>query len=185
MSSTSYCLFAADLSAVLDLWKRRAFDPIVAANRRGRLAAVLSAKAAGVDGQRALFDALVEDIASARLWDAPANALAEVFSALARIAKRKELELAALDGRAPFAYPPELLDEPSVEHAGGHAGLVVWLHEPGQVKAAQAALEGALELPVGAFPAADPALWRDLCEALAPVLDAATRPGGALLALRQ
>jgi hypothetical protein len=148
--STTVSLFALDLGRAFTEWRRLPAAPMAQA--------------------RLAFDALVERHAAARLFDAPLVTLTDVCAALARAVQKPALELDELD-ESPPAYPPEL-------HADTHdigVGLRIWLPKPqllGGAAAAAAQLGGAAA-PSGA----DAALWADLAEAVAELLEAAAKPG--------
>jgi hypothetical protein len=152
---------------------------------RGQPAARLLRTVATPLARRA-WDAILEDRAAAALYDAPALALGEVFAAIAQVSHRRDLEAMRLDEAAEPAYPPELLEPPGASgplSVGGHITYVVWMG-PAEAQAARAALISAISLPVGAFPTKEPTLWRDLAEALIPVLEAAARARHSLVATR-
>lgn len=181
-SSRALSLFAVDLGAATEIWRQRAHDEIVNVAPRGRLASLLSA--GDEPHRRDVFDAIVEDLAEAALWDAPVQILADAFASLAKVSRRSELELDRLDAEAAPAYPAELLDLPFVERADSANGLVILCGDAALLEAGARAVRKALELPVGAFPTTEPQLWRDLLEALPAILAAAAQPGFALLAQR-
>jgi len=155
MTGATVTLLAVDLADAERRWRRETLaervaavpggrlataarlEPVVAAARRGPLAQVAAALPALE--ARGLFDALVEDLAAAAIHDAPFSALAEVCDKLARAAKLRALELAALEA-APLAYPAELRAEPRPDTADGRAAFVIWL-DGGRLADARAAAE--------------------------------------------
>lgn len=195
-------LHAANLGAVIQDFRTRPLDHFLTKAPRGRLAAVLSAPLDGVIvdgsrvaakalagvgalGRRAIFDALVEDLALASVFDAAAPALAEVMAAAAKLAGREELAAARLDADAAPAYPPELLaDAPGAVAQDNRIGLVTWLSDATLAGAAAVAVRKLLEHPPDAFPSADPSLFRDLAESLVPVFRHAATAGHAVVAQR-
>jgi hypothetical protein len=106
-------LFAVALDDVLAAWRRAPLAELVADRPSGRVAATLrlpglaaadlglpAARAAQDAGDaRELFEALLDDRAAARLFDAPVEALA---------AAARALGVRPLDDDAPPAYPAEL-----------------------------------------------------------------------------
>lgn len=194
-------LFGVDLAAVHEGWRTRTIDELIVARPRGRVASLLAGPLDGVivdggraapaalggvtpESRRAVFDALVEDMAAVAVFDVPAPALTDVFGALARLSGREELLAARLDAGATAAYPSELLQEPFVEHATSGAGLAAWISNPALGAAAHAAARKAVDLPAGSFPTAEPTIFLDVAEALVPALAVAARVGGALVALK-
>ena len=173
-------LFAVDLTLATDIYRRRAFADVLARAPRGRVASLLA------DDEephpRDLFDAVIEDLAVAAVWDADATVLGDAFASLAKVTRRPELELKALEAHAAPAYPADLLDTPFVERPDSTSGLVILLGDPAPLEAAALAVKRALELPLGAFQTQAPQLWRDFLEALQPVLLAASSGGNSLLA---
>jgi hypothetical protein len=202
-SPRAITLIAVAEKDVADAWRTRPLDELAAARPRGRLAALLAGEidgmivdgtrpgqlalaALGAPGRRRAWDALVEDLARAALHDAPAPALTDAFAALAKVAGRPELAAARLDGAADPAYPDELLEPPGASGPISIGGKVAWVRWAAGVDAhaLAAAARQLLGLPAGAFPRASPELWRDLIEALAPLLKEAAEPGVSLLASR-
>jgi hypothetical protein len=148
LAGATVSLFAVDLALAHRRWRSIAIDDALLLRPGGRLAtlglrggppAELAAGLLPLEA-RALFEALVEDQADASLHDAPFSALAEVCARLARAAKNRGLELAALEA-APLAYPAELQREPARETADGRAALVTWLEGPRLAHAARALAE--------------------------------------------
>jgi hypothetical protein len=174
-------LFAVDLAQASDIHRRGAHADVLVRAPHGRTASLLSGDE---PHPRELFDAVVEDLAAASLFDAPAAILAEAFASLAKVTRRPELELKAMEAHAAPAYPAELLDTPFVERSDAHSGLVILLGDPAPLEAAALGVKRALDLPLGAFETKDPALWRDLLESLQPVLLAASSGGRSLTAQR-
>ena len=91
-------LFTADLPAVCDAWRTRPLERIARVAPSGRVACLIASggldaarsgekafAAAAPDKRRAAFDAVVEDLAVAWLWDAPTQTLVEALAALARL----------------------------------------------------------------------------------------------------
>jgi hypothetical protein len=200
-SSATLSLFALDLTAVTTAWNKTKLDELARARPDSRVAAMLSAPLGGhiVDGgrpaaealaavpapdARAVFDALAEDHAVAGVWDAPADVVSEVFAALARVSRRRDLVLTALEAEAQFSYPTQLLEEPFVDSADARGGLVTLLADPARLEAALQATREALGLPEGSFISISPALFHELLEELLTVLEKATRPGLALVVQR-
>ena len=154
MTGATVTLLAVDLADAERRWQRESIadrvaaapggrvataarlEPVAAAARRGKLAQVAAALPALE--ARGLFEALLEDLAVAAIHDAPFSALAEVCDKLARAAKLRALELAALEA-APLAYPAELRAEPRPDTADGRAAFVVWLDGPRAADARAAA----------------------------------------------
>ena len=142
MTGATVTLLAVDLADAERRWRRETLAervaavpggrlataarlaPVAAAARRGKLAQVAAALPA-LDA-RGLFEALLEDLATAAIHDAPFSTLADLCDRLARTAKLRALELAALEA-APLAYPAELRAEPRPDTADGRAAFVVWL----------------------------------------------------------
>jgi hypothetical protein len=186
-------LLTVDLPAACEAWRSRPLERVARVAPRGRIDCLLAKKeldgakpaaqalvAAGPDQKRAAFDALAEDLAVAWLWDAPAAALGESLSAVAKLAGRSQLEFHLYAAQP--AYPAELLDEPFVERPESQQGLFIWLSDPSVIKAGMSALARAKDLPAGSFRSADPVLWRDLVDGLTPIFHAA-RPGFTVAAL--
>jgi hypothetical protein len=200
----SITLLVVDEAGLARSFRDQTLDDLVTARPRGRVAAVCSAPidgmvvdgsrpaaqalaAASPAGRRRVWDALIEDLSLASLWDAPATTLSEVFAAIAKVAHRDELAASRLDGRGDPAYPLDMLEAPGASgpiSVGGKVGYVRWLDDPTLASAAAAAANQAASLPPGAFPTADPALWRDLLDSIAALLAAAAQPERALLASR-
>jgi hypothetical protein len=201
-------LLAVRLEAVREAWSHEPIARAAAALPRGRLAAMAGPPAVAPLDQldqvdraqpparlllslgpvraRQVWDALLEDRSAAALYDAPALTLAEVFAAIASVAKRRELESMRLDQAAEPAYPPELLEPAGASgpmSVGGRITYVVWMGAS-EAATARTALAAALSLPVGAFPTQEPTLWRDLAESLLTVLEAAARPRYSLVVTR-
>jgi hypothetical protein len=110
---------------------------------------------------RNLFEALVDDLAVARVCDAPFMPLSHALASVAGAGRAPRLEIGSLVS-APTAYPADV-------HAPEGSGLVAWLGPDAVAEAAAAARADLGEPPR----AGDPALWRDLVDALAELLDRA------------
>jgi hypothetical protein len=187
-------LYSVDLSAVFEAWRKTPLDRLVARFPRGRVAAIMAGPLDGVivdggrpapqalggvtpESRREAFDALVEDLADEALHDAPADELTQLFATIAKLAGRATLHVHALDAAAVPAYPPELLDAPSVEDAATGKGLMTWLSDPSLTGAARDAVRK------GSFTSSPPIVG-DLADILTRLLDAAARPGQSLVAQR-
>lgn len=194
-------LFGVDLARVHEAWRTRTIDRLIGERPRGRIASLLAGPLDGVvvdggrpapaalagvspESRRAIFDALVEDLAEVALFDTPAPVLTDVFGAIARLSGREALLAPRLEAAAAAAYPSELLQEPFVQDASSGGGLVAWISDPALASVAHAAARKAVDLPAGAFPTAEPTIFYDVADALVPVLAIAARVGGALVALR-
>src|SRR6185503_11992494 len=119
---------------------------------------------------RALFDALVEDRAAAHLFDAPRAPLAAALATVARAARLRALDISELEA-APPAYPAEV--------PARDGSLVAWLSGAQPIAAAAvAARRDRGVAPRGV----DAALWTDLLDALADLLDAAGAEGMSVVA---
>jgi hypothetical protein len=190
-------LYGIDLARAHEDWRGRPLGALAARAPGGRLATLLASTAhhdhlPGTEGlpglapaaRRAIFDALVDDLAEAAAHDIPAPTAVDVFAGIARLSGRAELSAPRLDGGATPAYPIDLLDDPAIHAADSGTGLATWIADPTLATLAASALRKALTLPAGSLPASDPTLWRDVAEAILPILEAATTPGHALLALR-
>jgi hypothetical protein len=190
-------LYGVNLAAAHQAWAGSSLDGLALVRPRGRVAALLQAPGVPVDleqpgatalaaakpeKRRAFFDALVEDLAAATLHDAPAGVLLDVFSIVARLAGREELTLARLERAASAAYPADLVD--GSLPGDGATSLAAWIADPATAALALAGVKKALALPPNSLVRTDAALFGDLLEALAPVLEAGSRAGHAVLAAR-
>jgi hypothetical protein len=175
MIGATVSLFAVDLDRVLAVWRKASIAEHLADSPAGRAATVLGlASLAGADPSltparaaagapaadaRNLFEALVEDLAVARLHDAPFMPLSHALASLARAGRLPRLEMSALQASPP-AYPADV-------RAPDGAGLCAWLPPDAVAQAAAAASADPGDPPRSG----DAALWRDLVEALGDLFE--------------
>jgi hypothetical protein len=175
MIGATVSLYAVDLDGVLATWRKTTLAEHLSSWPAGRVATVLQlaslaqadrdlppARAAtGVPAAdaRNLFEALVDDLATARLHDAPFMPLSHALASLARAARQPRLDIASLQS-APTAYPADV-------RAPDGSGLVAWLPD-------DAVAQVASPVELGDPPrTGDATLWRDLIDGIVDLLHAA------------
>lgn len=177
MLGSTVSLFAVDLDGVLDEWRKTPLVEHLEARPRGRVATILelaslassdralpparAAMGAPAPDARNLYEALVEDLSAAHVYDAPFMPLSQALASLARVSKVRALEIAVLKS-SPTAYPADV-------RAPDGTGLVVWLAADAVAQAAAASRSELGDAPRSG----DTALWRDLLDAVGDLLDAA------------
>ncbi len=170
---TTITIHAVDLEQAGSSFRRRPLNQLIDSLPRGRVAAVC----AGLDvdlfrpageskkHRRKLFEAIVEDLAKASLWDTPREAFDEAVHLV---------DLGDASGAS--AYPADIGD------GGSPSILAIWCADNEIIQAAAGKVPDALAALPGQLVTTDPALVHDVLEELAKLLKEASHPGVWLLA---